>query len=94
MEVSRMLFDLEVTSNDEVILKVSLPEELTQGELINLTKDELDYLKENFYGKHIRINGRLTTGMALTMGHRLAHVCQSVAIFDPKLNTYYTCIKH
>jgi hypothetical protein len=82
-----------LTLEDDVI-RIELPEGKTQGELINLCAEEIKNLQEGFYGRDIKITGRLTTGMALYMGHALAHICKSVSIFDPKENTYFLCVKH
>jgi hypothetical protein len=81
---------------EEDLLQVTLPEGKTQQELVEEAQKALDELISSgaLYGANIRINGRLTTGMALMMGHKLAHVCKSVAIFDPKENSYVLCIKH
>ena len=46
------------------------------------------------YGKDLKVTGRITTGMAMMMGHELAHVCKSVSIFDPKENEYIRVISH
>ena len=75
-------------------MKLHLPEGKTQKELIELFKNELEESKNHFFGKHMKINGRITTGMALFAGHYLAHICKSVSIFDPKENEYITVIKH
>lgn len=78
------------------ILKTELPQGKDQDTLVKDAKSEIKGLIASgaLYGKDIRINGRLTTGMALTLGHELAHVCKSVSIFDPKMNDYVLCIKH
>lgn len=78
------------------LLKITLPSGLTQKELVQMTIEEIRSLIESgdLYGKDLRLNGRLTTGMAVSLGHELAHVCKSVSIFDPKENEYILCIKH
>lgn len=75
------------------ILEVVLPEGRTQKELIEELKIEFSGIEKELYGKDIKINGRITTGMALYLGHKLAHICRSVSIFDPKLNDYVLVIK-
>lgn len=55
---------------------------------------KLEELENSFYGKDIKINGRITTAMSLFLGHYLAHICKSVSIFDPKENNYLLVIKH
>jgi len=75
-------------------LLVELPEGKTQEELINICKDKFANIETECYGKDIQVNGRITTGMALFLGHKLAHVCKTVSIFDPKENAYIKCIWH
>ena len=77
-------------------MKISLPQELSQKDLIDITNREIDELINSgqLYGKDIKIFGRITTGIALVLWHKLAHVCKSVSIFDPKLNDYILCIRH
>jgi hypothetical protein len=76
------------------VLFVELPQGLTQGELIAQCKAELKDLESQCYGKDIKVNGRLTTGMAMTMGHALAHISKSVSVFDPKENCYFVAVSH
>ncbi len=85
------MFKLE---ND--VLMVTLPEGKTQFELVSEAKAEIRALVASgvLYGKSVKVNGRLTTGMALMLGHELAHVTKSVSIFDPKMNDYVLCIQH
>lgn len=80
---------------DDVLL-VELPEGKTQSQLVVDAKAEIKSLVSSgvLYGKDVKINGRLTTGMALMLGHELAHVTKSVSIFDPKENSFVVCVKH
>jgi len=76
------------------ILYVTLPEGKTQEELIKQCKEEVSRIEKDLYGKEVKINGRITTGMALFLGHRLAHICKAVSIFDPKENRYVKVVWH
>ncbi len=78
------------------ILSMDLPQGHTMQELNTLAKEEISIMIAEglFYGKDIKVNGRITTAMALMLGHELAHVCRSVSIFDPKEGQYVLCIKH
>ncbi len=78
--------------NDVVL--VTLPEGKTQSELIEIAKNEIVNIEKDLYGKDVKLNGRITTGIALFLGHKLAHITRSVSIFDPKMNTYLTAISH
>ena len=82
--------------NNIVVLEIILPENHTAAELVELADIELKGLisEGRFYGMNVRIFGRLTTGMAMSMGHLLAHVCKSVEMFDPKENRFYKVISH
>jgi hypothetical protein len=75
-------------------LLVELPEGKTQGELIALCAEELKAIENSLHGLDVNINGRLTTGMALFLGHKLAHICKSVSIYDPKEGVYFKAVWH
>ena len=76
------------------VLTITLPEGKTNAELLVMMKGELKDLNEKFFGKEIKITGRITTHLALLLGHELAHICKSVSLFDPKLNTYVLVLSH
>jgi len=81
-------------NTDGIILRVELPQGHTQGELIELADRELAGIEESLHGSKVFINGRLTTGMALLLGHRLAHICKAVYIYDPKEGQYFKAVWH
>jgi len=85
------MFDL----NGDVLV-VSLPTGKSQRELVKEAREEIrEMIKKGcFYGKHLKVTGRITTGMAMVLGHELAHVCKSVSLFDPKENEYICVITH
>ena len=76
------------------VLKVELPSGRTQEELVREAEKEIDEMVEQLYGKNLKINGRITTGMSLMLGHKLAHICKTVSVFDPKEGEYVLCISH
>ena len=51
-------------------------------------------MEKRVFGRDIRVYGRITTSMAMVLGHELCHVARSVSMFDPKENEYVECIKH
>lgn len=79
---------------DGDVLKVELPAGRTQEELVREAEKEIDEMAEQLYGKNLKINGRITTGMSLMLGHKLAHICKTVSVFDPKEGKYVLCISH
>ena len=82
--------------DNTVELYISLPEGKTQTELVEVTKEffSLEKNKEQLYGKNVVILGRVTTAMCLVLGHILAHITQTVSIFDPKTDNTVLVIKH
>ena len=82
------------TLDDDDILRITLPDGCTQRELVERARNEMGAMAEQFHGKHVRIYGRLTTGMAVVLGHELAHIAKSVSIYDPREDEYVPCIWH
>jgi len=78
------------------ILMVNLPSGKTQKELLVEAREEIrEMIKKGwFYGKHLKVNGRITTSISMFLGHELAHICRSVSLFDPKENEYIPVISH
>jgi len=78
------------------ILQVTLPEGKTQVELIVELAAELadTNFMSSLHGLNVKINGRITTAMAMMLGHKLAHICKSVSIYDPKEKEYILAIWH
>lgn len=50
--------------------------------------------KEITGGEVIRINGPASLPVAMVLAHKLAHLYQGVACFDPKLSKYVVAIAH
>lgn len=82
-----------LTINNDV-MTITLPEGKSQQELVQELAEKFKEFESQLYGKEIKITGRVTTAMCLWLGHRLAHICKSVSIFDPKENLYVLVIKH
>jgi len=45
-------------------------------------------------GEVIRVNGPASLPVAMVLAHKLAHLYQAVACFDPKLSKYVVAIAH
>lgn len=90
------LFNLKEEDNNVSVLYVTLPQGRTMAELTKECSAQIHelILAKRIFGRDVSINGRITTSMALVLGHELSHVCRSVRIFDPKENEYVECIKH
>lgn len=81
---------------NENIMLIELPQGYTMAQLNDICKAEIKAIIDQglTYGKDICINGRVTTAMAMLLGHELAHVCKSVSVFDPKEGVYIPVITH
>lgn len=45
-------------------------------------------------GGLLKINGPASLPVAMVLGHKLAHLFEAIACFDPKLNKYVVAISH
>ena len=45
-------------------------------------------------GELIKLNGPATLPVAFVLGHKLSHLYQAVAVYDPKLSKYVVTIAH
>ena len=90
------LFNLKEEDNNVSVLYVTLPEGRTMAELTKECSGQIRdvIMEKRVFGRDIRVFGRITTSMAMVLGHELCHVARSVSMFDPKENEYVECIKH
>lgn len=56
--------------------------------------DEMANSGELIGGEVIRVNGPASLPVAMVLAHKLAHLYQAVACFDPKLSKYVVAIAH
>jgi len=56
--------------------------------------DEMFAAGELKGGDVIRVNGPASLPVAMVLAHKLAHLYQAVACFDPKLSKYVVSIAH
>lgn len=56
--------------------------------------DEMAKSGELAGGEVIRVNGPASLPVAMVLAHKLAHLYQAVACFDPKLSKYVVAIAH
>lgn len=56
--------------------------------------DEMAKSGEIAGGEVIRVNGPASLPVAMVLAHKLAHLYQAVACFDPKLSKYVVAIAH
>ena len=56
--------------------------------------DEMVKIGELNGGGLLKVNGPASLPVAMVLGHKLSHLFQAVACFDPKLNKYVVVISH
>jgi len=90
------MFKLTIDENDFAVLEIELPMGKTQDQILEAAQTEICAVitDGHIFGHHVRINGRCTTALALFLGHKLAHFCKSVSIFDPKMNEFVLSVWH
>jgi len=89
-----VILSIDSTTDDQLLIKSVLPQGFDQPDLIAAALRDVASFADQLHGKHAQINGPCTTGMALALGHKLAHISKSVSIYDPKLAAYVLAVTH
>lgn len=89
-----LTIDTSHPDSSQVLIRSALPQGFDQPDLIAAAVRDIADMGDQLHGKHILINGPCTTGMALALGHKLAHISKSVSIYDPKLAAYVLAVTH
>jgi CRISPR-associated protein Csx3 len=68
--------------NDQIVKDVEarLDEMIAAGDLVG--------------GEVVKVNGPASLPVAMVLAHKLAHLFQAVACFDPKMSKYVVAIAH
>lgn len=81
--------------NNHLLCDITLPEKMTQREIIGAAKEELKLAGISIcYGHDLFITGRITTSLAGYICHYFAHIAKRIFIFDPKENEYVCVVEH
>jgi hypothetical protein len=73
---------------------VELPDGLTQAQILEKAKKELDELEAKLHGLELRFTGRITTTLSMYLGHRLAHIAKNISLYVPSEKGYILVISH
>ena len=79
------------------LLKVNFGEPAQNDRIVRDAEKRLEELiasGEIAGGELIRINGPASLPVAMVLAHRLNHLYQAVACYDPKLSAYVIAIAH
>lgn len=82
---------------NEGALKVGFGEPAQNDQIVKDAEGRLDEMVaagELPGGEVIRVNGPASLPVAMVLAHKLAHLYQAVACFDPKLSKYVVAIAH
>jgi len=85
------------TSVVDGILKIGFGAPAQNDQIVKDTESGLDSLISSGAlggGEVIRVNGPASLPVAMVLAHKLAHLYQAVACFDPKLSKYVVAIAH
>jgi CRISPR-associated protein Csx3 len=61
---------------------------------VEIRLDEMVANKELAGGEVLRVNGPASLPVAMVLAHKLSHLYQGIACFDPKLGKYVVAIAH
>ncbi|MCK5872897.1 MAG: hypothetical protein KAG26_08725 [Methylococcales bacterium] len=90
------VFDITVKSGSQ--LKIGFGKKPAQGnEIVKEVANALNELVEGgdiTGGEIMKINGPATLSVAMVFAHKLGHLFQAVACYDPKLAKYIVAIAH
>ncbi|MCK5720580.1 MAG: hypothetical protein KAH84_11640 [Thiomargarita sp.] len=88
-------FYIDVENDNK--LKIGFGRPAQNDEMVKDVEQRLDQLIKNEEitgGKIIKINGPASLPVGMVFAHKLSHLYQAVACYDPKLNKYVVAIAH
>ena len=95
MKISKSSYIIEIKDSHILAVKFGVPAKNNQ--IVKDAQARLNELIESNSltgGSIIKINGPLSNPVAMVLSHKLAHLYQTVACFDPKLAKYVVVISH
>jgi CRISPR-associated protein Csx3 len=89
-----MTYNIALT--DEDILTIGFGEPAQNDQIVRDATARLDEMikSRKLGGELIRINGPASLPVAMVLAHKLGHLYQAIACFDPKLGKYVVVIAH
>ncbi len=86
-----------ITRDDEGVLHVAFGVPSANDQIVKDAVARLDAMTtagELSGGGLLKINGPASLPVAMVLGHKLSHLFEAIACFDPKLNKYVVTISH
>jgi CRISPR-associated protein Csx3 len=87
----------KISFEDGNVLKVGFGDPAQNDQIVRdvlARLDEMESAGELNGGGLIKLNGPASLPVAMVLAHKLAHLYQAVACFDPKLSKYVVAIAH
>lgn len=91
-----MLYNIEMNSEAKV-LKIGFGVPAQNDQIVPFVETRLGEMIQSGEisgGEVIRVNGPASLPVAMVLAHKLGHLYQAVACFDPKLSKYVVAIAH
>lgn len=82
---------------DRDVLRIGFGEPSSNDQIVKDAVARLDAMQkigELSGGGLLKVNGPASLPVAMVLGHKLSHLFEAIACFDPKLNTYVVTISH
>lgn len=91
-----MLYNIEFVSENN-LLKIGFGDPAQNDQIVRFVETRINEMiksGEISGGEVIKVNGPASLPVAMVFAHKLAHLYQAVACFDPKLAKYVVAIAH
>ena len=86
-----------ITCDDDGVLQVGFGVPGHNGQIAKDAAARLDDMQKAgdlSGGGLLKVNGPASLPVAMVLGHKVAHLFEAIACFDPKLNKYVVTISH
>ena len=86
-----------ITRDDDGVLRVAFGVPAANDQIVKDAVTRLDAMTKAgdlSGGGLLKINGPAPLPVAMVLGHKLSHLFEAIACFDPKLNKYVVTISH
>ena len=86
-----------ITRDADGILRIAFGAPSDNDQIVRDAVARLDVMTrsgELSGGGLLKINGPASLPVAMVLGHKLSHLFEAIACFDPKLNKYVVVISH
>ena len=90
-------FNIDMETNGELKIGFNKDQPAQNDQLVKDATKRIDFMIANKIitgGEMIKINGPASLPVAMVLAHKLGHLYQAVACYDPKLAKYIITIAH